>query len=86
MATLYSEEIKELVRSYSWPKNLIFEIVEYRDPLPHLGFRLFRDNFETFDGVDKEVIAKMVGAAIVAVREKGCPCYLEVSKGDGRNV
>lgn len=81
--TLYSDEIQQIVRSYDWPKNLVVEIIEYED---YLGFRLFRDNFETFDGVEKEQIAKMVGAAIFAVRQKGCPCYMEVVKGDGKRV
>lgn len=81
--TLYSDEIKSLLRNYNWPAGLVVDIIEYSD---YLGMRLYRDNFETFDGVDKQFIAKQVGGAIEAVRKRGCPCYMEVVKGDGKNV
>lgn len=81
--TLYSDEVKALLRSYDWPTGLIVDIIEYSD---YIGVRLHRDNFETFDGVDKQFIAKQVGAAIEAVRKRGCPCYMEVVKGDGKSV
>lgn len=81
--TLYSDEIKQLFRHYQWPTGLIVDIIEYPD---YLGVRLYRDNFETFDGVDKQFIARQIGASIEAVRKKGCPCYMEVVKGDGKNV
>jgi len=83
LSNLYSDEAKRVLHSYEWPADLVIEIVEYED---HMGFRLFRDNFESFDGVDKEFIAKQVGGAITAVRKLGCPMYLEVSRGHGPAV
>lgn len=80
-ASLYSTEVKQTLGRFEWPKGLIIDVVEYDN---HLGLRLYRDNFETFDGVDKEFIAKQIGGAIAAVREKGCPLYLEVARGNGK--
>lgn len=79
--TLYSEEVQARLHSYTWPRALIVDVVEYKD---HLGLRLYRDNFETFDGVEKEFIAKQINGAITEIRKMGCPIYLEVEKGNGK--
>lgn len=76
--SLYDDEAKKILRSYNWPKGLVIDVVEYTNPLPHLNIRLYRNNFETFDGVDKEYISKMIGEAIMRVRKLGCACFLEV--------
>ena len=78
--TLYSDEIKELVRSCEWPRRLVLDVIEYPE---YLGIRLHRNNFESFSSADKKVIAERVGQVIMAIRSKGCPCYMEVVKGDG---
>lgn len=57
-------------------------VVEYDE---HLALRLYRDNFETFDGIDKEFAAAQVAAAIYRVRQYGCPCYIECVEGNGIN-
>lgn len=80
-ASLYTDEVKKTLSRFTWPKGLIIDVIEYED---HLGLRLYRDNFETFDGVDKEFIAKQVGGAITSVRQRGCPLYMEVAAGNGR--
>lgn len=80
MNSLYTDEVKQIVRLPQWPDTLAMEVVEYDT---HLGLRLFRDNFETFDGVEKEVIAKTIGDVILKVRALGVPMYLEVARGHG---
>ena len=81
MTTLYSDDIKKYVRGRQWPAGLIYEIVEYEF---HLGMRLFRDNFNAFDGEDKLQIAMMVKECMETIRKMGIPIYMEVAKGDGR--
>lgn len=83
MDSLYSNEIRQYIKSRNWPKGkrLDIEIVEYED---YLGFRLFRDNFNSFNGEDRLQIAMMIKEIMEKVRGDGIPCYLEVAKGDGR--
>lgn len=73
----------KLFRSKDWPKGLAIEMIEYE---LYIGMRLFRENFETFHGIDKQHIAGLVGNTIQQIRNLGIPCYLEVVKGDGRNA
>lgn len=82
MDSLYSAEIKQFVESRKWPKGkrLRLEVVEYED---YLGFRLFRDNFNSFDGEDRLQIAMTIKEIMEKIRADGIPCYIEVAKGDG---
>lgn len=79
--SLYSDEIRRIANSYTWPPGLIVDIVEHED---NLGVRIYRDNFERLDGVDKLHYAHQIGDMVFAIRQKGCPCYTEAAKGDGR--
>lgn len=81
MTTLYSDEIKKYIRSRQWPAGLKIELVEYE---LYLGMRLFRDNFNSFDGEDKLQIAMMVKECMEKIRGDGIPIYMEVAKGDGQ--
>lgn len=73
--SLYTIDIANILRSYRLPNTLVVDVIEYEE---HLALRLYRDNFEAFDGTDKEYIAKKIGAAVNKVRSLGCPMYLEV--------
>jgi hypothetical protein len=48
-----------------------------------LALRFYRDNFESFDGIDKQAIAAEVQRLFTKVRGMGCPFYLEVEAGHG---
>lgn len=80
MNSLYTDEIRGFLLSVKWPKGLIVDTVEYAD---HISLRLYRLNFNKFDGTDKKEIAKIVGETINALRKTGCPSYLEVLPGNG---
>lgn len=79
--TLYSDEIKRFLRQVPWTKGLVLDVIEYDT---HLAIRLYRENFETFDGEGKKAISKLIGETINAVRKQGCPIYLEVAAGNGK--
>lgn len=79
--SLYSNELRVFVRTRNWPRHLAWEVVEYDE---HLGFRLFRDNFNSFDGEDRLQIAMMVKEVMEKIRGVGIPIYMEVVKGNGR--
>lgn len=83
--SLYTPEISAIFHSLRWPKNFKVQIVQRKaaDDL-FLQFIIFRDNFESFDGVDKNQIALMVKEFMEKVRKMGVPIYMEVAKGDGR--
>lgn len=80
MQSLYSKKIGHYIRTRTWPPGLVYEIVEYKD---YLGFRLYRDNFNSFDGEDKLQIAMMVKEVMEKIRASGIPIYMEVQKGGG---
>lgn len=80
--TLYSKEIMQYIHTRQWPRGLKIEVVEYEE---YLGLRLFRDNFNAFDGEDRLQIAMMVKEVMEKVRADGIPIYMEVAKGDGHD-
>lgn len=74
MTSLYSNEIRDYIRSRAWPRNLQWEVVEYEG---YLGFRFFRDNFNSFDGEERYHIAMMVKEVMEKIRKDGIPIYME---------
>lgn len=86
--TLYSDEVKRIVKSYEWPEGerLIIEFQDGYDVIeqPYLIVRLFRDNFNLFDGVEQLKIAKIINDLIPRLNAGGIPTVLDVAKGDGR--
>jgi len=78
--TLYSKDVRALIHSRPWPSGLIVDIEEYDE---HLQFILYRDNFNAFDGVDKEQIAQQVRVVMESIRKTGIPIYMEVRRGNG---
>jgi hypothetical protein len=80
MSEFYTDGVKQFLRSVEWPRGLVVNVIEYDT---HLALRLYRLNFEQFSAIDKLKISERVGEAINGVRNSGCPCYLEVVKGDG---
>ena len=81
MNSLYTDELRTFVRTRDWPLKLIFHIVEYDE---YLGFVLFRDNFNSFDGEDRLQIAMMVKEVMEKIRKIGVPIYMEVREGNGQ--
>jgi len=78
---LYSDEVKGYLHSRPWPKHLVVDVSVETDKM-HLV--LYRDNFETFNGTEKLQIAQLIGETINAIRKQGCPMYLEVRPGNGK--
>lgn len=74
MTSLYSDEIRTFIRTRPWPHGLQWEIVEYEG---YLGFRFFRDNFNSFDGEERYHIAMMVKEVMEKIRGDGIPIYME---------
>jgi tRNA(Ile)-lysidine synthase TilS/MesJ len=74
VTTLYSDEIRAFIRTRPWPTGLQWEIVEYED---YLGFRFFRDNFNSFDGEERYHIAMLVKEVMEKIRKDGIPIYME---------
>ena len=95
MATLYSEEVRKIIRSYPWPPGNRLRLEVDEEPLTAptreghmkcLTLVLFRDNFNSFDGVEQLRIAKIIGELIPRLNSMGIPTQLRVAKGDGRVV
>lgn len=87
--TLYSDEVKRIVKSYDWPPGERLKI-EFQDAWlgqsQYLIFRIFRDNFSSFDGIEQLRIAKMIGDLIPRLNSMGIPTRFDVAPGDGRIV
>lgn len=83
MDSLYTEDIRQFVRSQAWPKELIWEIVEFEDCLK---FKLYRLNINALVHEDKLRLAGTLNDTLNNIRNRGVPIYTWVAKGDGRNV
>lgn len=81
--SLYTDDIRQVVRSRNWPKSLIWEIVEFEDCLK---FKLYRENINSLDHDNKLRLAGILNDTLNTIRDKGVPIYTWVAKGDGRNV
>lgn len=84
--SLYTKEISQQYHSLQFPKgfkSLVIERVQAETGDPYLNLVIFRDNFESFDGEDKQQIAMMVKELMEKVRKAGVPIYLETMEGDG---
>lgn len=83
MPTLYTDDVRRFVRSRPWPLSLRWEIVDYDD---YLALRLFRDNFNSFDGEERYHIAMIIKETLEKIRADGIPIYLEKEESaKGRN-
>lgn len=86
MDSLFTKEISQHLHSLRFPKgfkSLIVERVQTETGDPYLQFVIFRNNFEAFDGEDKQQIAMMVKELMEKVRGMGVPIYMQVEEGDG---
>jgi hypothetical protein len=79
---LYTNELKGFLHSVKWPKGLVVDVATPDNM--SVNIVLYRDNFETFSGTEKLQIAQLIGETINAIRKQGCPCYMEVRPGNGK--
>jgi chemotaxis methyl-accepting protein methylase len=73
---LYTDEEKRFVFTRDWPRGLVLDIFEATEPLPHLNFVFYRDNFIKFDTDQQARIASTVQEVMTKLRKDGIPCYL----------
>jgi hypothetical protein len=73
---LYTAEVREYVHSRPWPKGLIMDIAYNDDPLPHLNFIFYRDNWLEFDFTQQAKIAALIQEVITKLRNDGVPAYM----------
>lgn len=65
--SLYSQEVREYIRTRDWPSGIVWRVYENDDPAPHLTLVFFRDNWITLDfqsqmkatEIVKEIMHKM---------------------------
>ena len=81
--SLYTDEVRAIIRSREWPVELVYEIVEYEDSL---GLRFFRLNINALSIDDKLRLAPIINETMTTIRNKGIPIYTEVRPGDGQRV
>lgn len=78
MNTLYSEEIRDMVRSVRWGvKGFFVDVVEYGGEAPYLGLVIRPSNFNAFSVHDRIHLAEKVNALVADINTKGCPAYVE---------
>ena len=77
---LFTDEVKQLIDSYmtELPAGVLVDVVEYVEKLnPHLAIRVYRDNFDALEGVDKERAVQVIDQMIKGVWRLGIPCFPE---------
>ncbi len=73
--TKYTPEVKAIVRSMPVPyKNLIIDVVEYKD---YLAVRFYRDNVEGFPDTHKVPIAEYLYRLRDMIRLVEPKCHIE---------
>lgn len=79
MVNLYTEEVRKFIYSHKaeLPKGLIIDTIEYDD---HLALRLYRDNFDALDGVDRLRVTKVLHEVVAGIWAFGCPCTVEAEQ------
>ena len=78
MNTLYSQEIREMVRSVHWGVGgFRLDIIEYGGEAPYLGLVIRPSNFNSFSVHDRIHIAEKVNMLAMEINQKGCPAYVE---------
>lgn len=74
MQSLYSNEIRNYIRTRDWPKYFQWEVHEYPE---YLQFVVFQDNYESYTGEHKLQIAMCIKQTMEKIRADGIPIYLE---------
>lgn len=75
--SLYTNEIRDYIRSRDWPKGLVMDVREYDQPAPHLKFVFFRDNWLTFTYDDQMKIHSIVKEVMHKLWGEGVPAYAD---------
>lgn len=83
MTSLYTNEIRQFIRSRDWPIGLRWKVTELDDPAPYLLFWLYRDNINALGGEDKMQLAKVLNETLSSIHKSGVPIYTKVAKGNG---
>lgn len=75
--SLYTDDIKNFIRTRPWPKGLVLEVREFDEPAPHLKLILFRDNWLTLSRDDHYRVVSIVKEVMGTVNKKGVPIFLD---------
>ena len=74
--SLYTDEVKQYIHTRPWPRGLVMDVFEDDDPVPHLNFIFYRDNFIKFDTDAQKQIASIIQEIMTKLRKDGIPCYM----------
>lgn len=88
--SLYTNEIRDYIKTRDWPKGLVMDIYENDEPAPHLNIIFFRDNWLTFNFEDQMKITSTVKEIMEKLWSDGVPTYVgkmeSVSNGTGSGL
>lgn len=73
---LYTPEVREYVHNRPWPKGLLIDVYEDDEPLPHLNFVFYRDNWLQLSSEAHVQAALVVKEVMEKLRKDGIPCYM----------
>lgn len=80
--TLYTDEVKKVVKTAKFPKGFRYDIMEFplADP-PQLRLYIYKDNFSLFPDSKIETIAFELNKVLEQIQNMGVPIILE-DRGD----
>ena len=73
--SLYTQAVREFIRTRDWPKGLVFDIFENDEPSPHLNIIFYRDNWLTLTFDQQQQVVTTVKGLMQKLWNDGIPIY-----------
>jgi hypothetical protein len=80
---LYSDAVRQFMRTRDWPDKLQWEVREKESPLPHLYLIFFRDNWLTLNFQEQVRVTNLVKEVMATLWANDIPCYLAKEEEHG---
>lgn len=73
--SLYSDEVRNYIRTRDWPKTVAWQVSEMDEPAPHLNIIFFRDNWLTLSFDEQMKVTSIVKEIMAKLWADGIPTY-----------
>jgi hypothetical protein len=75
--TLYTNEVREFIKTRDWPVKVKWTVTESEFPEPHLWILFYRDNWITLSREDQWKTTEVVKEIMAHLWQDGIPTYVD---------